>query len=264
MTRYRTISVKMWGDDRFSRLSRPNPCGQFLWIYLLTGPHTTVFPLAFVAGEAGLAEALNWSLASFRKAFREVLKEGLLEADPQHRIVFIPKGIRHNPPQSPNVVTAWRKVFNELPECAMKERIFNHAIAELQAMNKDEAFVKAFGEAFTYALGESVPVPVPVPEQKGSSPIVPLLSFGEFGMAKFTAEQYAKLEERLNGSLAGFIEQFDLWVHESPDVKDSSGIRRRDRHAYESILSWHQRALSEGKIKSNISGKMPAKPKAVY
>jgi hypothetical protein len=147
--------VKIWGDDRFSRLSKPQPNGQTLWLYLLTGPHTTTLPTAFVAGEAGLAEALGWSLASFRKVFMEVLAEGLVEVDMKCRLVFIPKAVRHNPPQSPNVVIAWRKAFDELPDCALKQRVFSHTLAELIFIGKGEAFQKAFGDTFIYTFVES-------------------------------------------------------------------------------------------------------------
>src|SRR5688572_7750347 len=100
MSRYRTVSIKMWGDDRFLRLSSPKPNAQTLWIYLLTGPHTTALPGAFVAGEASLSEALGWPSVSLHKAFTEVLAEGLAEVDSKTRLVFIPKAVRHNPPQS--------------------------------------------------------------------------------------------------------------------------------------------------------------------
>lgn len=142
----------MWGDDRFSRLSRPTPNAQTLWIYLLTGPHTTALPGAFVAGEASLAESLGWSTRSLRKAFAEVLREGLIEADAKTRLVFIPKAVRHNPPQSLNVVIGWRKSFDELPDCLLKQRISLHVVEELIRLGKSEAYTKAFGEAFRYAI----------------------------------------------------------------------------------------------------------------
>lgn len=142
----------MWGDDRFSRLSKPAPNGQTLWIYLLTGPHTTALPGAFVAGEASLAESLGWPTVSFRKAFKEVLAEGLIETDTKTRLVFIPKALRHNPPQSLNVVIAWRKAFDELPDCALKQRIFEHVVSELKPLGKAEAFAEAFAKASTYVF----------------------------------------------------------------------------------------------------------------
>lgn len=150
MSRYRTISVKMWGDDRFSRLSKPKPNAQTLWIYLLTGPHTTALPGVFVAGEAALAEALEWPKEAFRKAFAEVINEGLIEVDIKTRLAFIPKAIRHNPPQSLNVVKGWRKVFDELPDCVLKGRIYMAVLDSIAVLGLSLAYTQAFGDAFVY------------------------------------------------------------------------------------------------------------------
>ena len=81
MARYRKVHVCVWADAKFRALSSPNPNGQSLWLYLLTGPHTTQIPGLFTGGEAGLAEALGWPLEGFRKAFREVFSQGMVEAD---------------------------------------------------------------------------------------------------------------------------------------------------------------------------------------
>lgn len=173
MIRYRPVSIKMWGDDRFRTLSKPNPNGQTLWIYLLTGPHTSPLPGAFVAGEASLAEALNWPLQAFRKAFTEILGCGLGKFDRSTRLVFLPKAVIHNPPQSVNVVKGWRKAFNELPDCYLKEEVFSTTLANLKSLEGlSEAYFEAFGQAFRYANGKAIvypePEPEPEPEQEGS------------------------------------------------------------------------------------------------
>lgn len=41
MGRYRKIEVQMWGDEKFRSLSEIPPCAQGLWLYLLTGTHTS-------------------------------------------------------------------------------------------------------------------------------------------------------------------------------------------------------------------------------
>lgn len=148
MTRYRKISVKIWGDRRFCLLSAPHPNAQTLWFYLLTGPHTSSLPCAFLAGEAALAEALGWPLKAFRKAFREVLDQGMVQADWKARLIFIPNGLAYNRPENPNVVIAWRKAFDELPECALKQTIFAKVATFLISEGFHESFRKAFGEAF--------------------------------------------------------------------------------------------------------------------
>ncbi len=82
-------------------------------------------------------------------------------------------------------------------------------------------------------------------------PIIPLLELGEFKRVKITQEQHDKLKAKLNGNLENFIVRFDLWVNEAPQAK-ASGVRRQDRHAYESILAWFDKDVKEGKIKPTV------------
>lgn len=115
--RYRKIVTRLWGDERFQGLSRPQPNAQTLWLYLLTGPHTTAIPGLFAAGESGLTEALSWPLRAFRKAWREIERAEMARADWRARVVWIPKAITYNPPENPSVVQAWATQLREVPEC---------------------------------------------------------------------------------------------------------------------------------------------------
>ncbi|MDP9126017.1 MAG: hypothetical protein M3N82_15705 [Pseudomonadota bacterium] len=154
---YRKLTVRMYGDERFMRLSPQLPSGQSLWVYLLTGPHTGPIPGVFVVGRAALAEALGWDPEPFAKAFREVLAEGLAEFDEKTRMCFIPNAVRHNMPPNPNVVKSWRTTWLQLPECALRDRIFEHLAAVLTEVSE------AFGNAFAEGCGK----PLPNPSGKG-------------------------------------------------------------------------------------------------
>ena len=107
MSLYRKIEVRMWGDYKFRKLSPLPPCGQGLWIYLLTGPHTGPIPGLFRVSQATLADELGWSVEAFQEAFGEAFREGMVEADWEAKVVWVPKAIHCNPPASPNVVTSW-------------------------------------------------------------------------------------------------------------------------------------------------------------
>jgi hypothetical protein len=135
----------MWGDRRFKSLSKPQPNAQSLWVYLLTGPHTTSIPGLFSAGEAMLSEALGWPPKGFREAFQEVSLEGLAQADWKVGLVWAPKAIIHNRPESPNVVKSWRDQWEELPECDLKLEAYQSLKDFTEGMG--EAFAKAFLEA---------------------------------------------------------------------------------------------------------------------
>lgn len=147
--RYRTIDVRLWGDQKFRKLSPLQPSGQALFLYLLVNPNTTSIPGIYRAGAAAIAEELGWTLEGFREAFAEVLQEGLVKADLNARVIFIPNAIKYNKPQSPNVVKSWVTCWDELPECALKEQAF-------QAL---KAFVETLGEGFAKAFNETFPKP---------------------------------------------------------------------------------------------------------
>ncbi len=157
MSIYRNVSIRMYGDAKFRALSKPAPNAQSLFVYLLTGDHTGPIPGLFKAGEASLAEALDWPLEAFRHAFAEVSAMAMAKADWRARLVWLPKAIFHNPPQSLNVVKAWRKAFDELPECSLKIEAFQVFRAYLDG--KPKAFGKAFGDALPEALADGMAYP---------------------------------------------------------------------------------------------------------
>lgn len=141
---YRRVSVRLWTDDKVCRLSRLQPSGQALWLYLLTGPQTTALPGVFVAGRAALAEALEWEIEDFDRCLKELQELGLVQFDKASRLWFIPNAIRHNPPANPNVVLSWRTVWPLLPEVPMRDGI---AAAYREALGRfTESFVKAFDQ----------------------------------------------------------------------------------------------------------------------
>ncbi len=145
MARFRKIDVRMWGDDRFRALSRPPPNGRDCWIHLLTNRETSNIPGVYRAYEEGLARDLEWPLEAYREAFREALAQGMAEADWQAGLVFIPGALKHNQPESLNVVKGWAAVWDELPECALKDKAFAHYSEYFKA--KGMAWVMAWDKA---------------------------------------------------------------------------------------------------------------------
>jgi hypothetical protein len=144
--KYRKIHVRMWGDAAVRALSGPQPNGQSLWVHLLAGSQTGIVPGLIRSTELGMAGELRWELDGFRKAFREVSGEGgrkvLAEADWKAGLVWVPNGIKYNPPQSPNVIVSWQQTWDELPECPLKAKAYLRLRAFTEGMGK------AFQEAF--------------------------------------------------------------------------------------------------------------------
>ena len=144
MSRYRKIEVRTWSDEKFRALSAIPPSGQGLWFFLLTGPHTTAIPGLFRAGRAAMAEELNWEQEAFDEAFLEVSGQGMAKADFKSKLVWLPKAIQHNKPESPNVVRGWRVEFDLLPECDLKREAIAGIREALEGAGP--SYVEAFDE----------------------------------------------------------------------------------------------------------------------
>ena len=142
MSRYRKIEVRTWSDEKFRELSPVPPSGQGLWFFLLTGPHTTAVPGLFRSGRAAMAEELGWDQEAFDKAFQEVFDKGMAKADFKARLVWLPNAIRHNKPESPNVVKSWRAEIDLLPECALKKEAIESISLYLSKLG--DSFLNAF------------------------------------------------------------------------------------------------------------------------
>ena len=86
----------------------------------------------------------------------------------------------------------------------------------------------------------SPPLPIPTEESNPINDSLNIEGYGEFHRAILTKEQYDKLQFKLNGKLGDYIDRFDRWVNDAPNAKHA-GVQRKDRHAYESILAWHDK-----------------------
>lgn len=157
--RYRKVEVRTWGDEKFRALTPMPPSGQGLWLFLITGPHTTSIPGLFRAGRAAMAEELGWEQEAFDEAFREVFQQGMAQADFQARVVWVPNAIKHNRPESPNVVRSWGSEFDLIPECDLKWEALECLRASVCGLG--EGFAKAFNETFGMPSGKASPKPLP-------------------------------------------------------------------------------------------------------
>ena len=161
MSRYRKISVRMWGDEGFRALSPLRPSGQGLWVYLLTGTHTSIVPGLSAVRLVTIAEELRWPFAATRKAWQEIVRAEMAESDWTAGLVWLPRAVSHNRPESLNVAKGWGRACDDLPECPLRTK----AVARLTAWLR-EALGEAFACAFTEGLTGERGGPSPNQEQE--------------------------------------------------------------------------------------------------
>jgi hypothetical protein len=109
----------------------------------------------FKASLAGLADEIRWPLPKYTKAFREGLAKGFWKHDERFHVILFPKFFKHNKPENPNVLKAWMKYYDEVPNCILK--------AESIQSLKD--FAKGWGNPFE-SLCQTLGVTFPKQEQE--------------------------------------------------------------------------------------------------
>jgi hypothetical protein len=150
MSRYRTIDIRMHGDEVIASLSRPQPNARSLWDHLLYGPSTGVVPGLYRARAVQLADELEWLPEPFLESFDELstarfrlgLSGYLVKADWRAGLIWVPNAVRYNAPRNPNVIVHWAAPFDELPECELKIEAY-HSLADY-CKTRGAEFVRAF------------------------------------------------------------------------------------------------------------------------
>lgn len=138
--RYKKVYALDWLQARFQGL---NDGERVTYLYLRTGPQTTSVGCFRVSDAVAVEELANVTLAEFQQRLLIVCSTFEWRYDATTRVLFIPEHLQQNPPQSPNVVTSWRKLLVNVPDCQVKADAID-AIHE-QLKDLPEVFRKAFG-----------------------------------------------------------------------------------------------------------------------
>ena len=152
MSRYRALHCLMWNDDKFPFAS--DDC-QLVFFHLLTTPLSTPFG-CYKASLEALAAEKRWPLERYQKAFMEAFHAGFAKYDERHQVILLPHFLKYNPPNNPNVLKAWRKIYDELPDCPLKHEFYRGL----------KAYLEGFHEGFLKAFAEGWPKPMPIQEQE--------------------------------------------------------------------------------------------------
>ncbi len=207
MSLYRRFPVDLHDDHRFTQLSRPQPCAQWLYVFLLTGRASIIVPGVVDAGEAALAEMLQWDLQEFRDCFQELVDKAMAIADWKARLVFLPDALAVNAPtpNNPNVVRAWRKAFDRLPECPLKDEILRRVknllktFSEQKQVKKPKCFTEPFADVFPKDINDVSSEVIPEAFQK---PLSESLLKSSFTSVQYPVSSVQESASGIKGTLA--------------------------------------------------------------
>lgn len=162
-SRYRCVSTRLWGDERFRALSAAKPNAQTLWLFLITGPLTTNVPGLMRGSPQVIADELNWRARQTHLCFAEIEAQKMLRFDRAHRVIWIETAINHNPPSSTNAVRSW---FPTIRDCFPECEIVSEALTSLRQslFRIGPSWADAFDEAFPKKTGKAYDKPSPIQE----------------------------------------------------------------------------------------------------
>lgn len=162
---YSLVQRRIWNDAGFRKLSKPAPNARDLFLYLLTTPSATQIPGLLALGESAMAEDLGWPVLGLRKCLAELEMAKMVKVDRAARLLWLPNGLKHNPPRSPDNVKGWAKHWRLLPECALLREAAEAMMAAFAA--RGPTFAVAFGHT------SGLPVPPPKVDPKGTPKVDP-------------------------------------------------------------------------------------------
>jgi hypothetical protein len=114
-----------------------------MWLYLTTGPQSTSVGIYRLSIAVAVEELGNLTETEFLERLEAVCDVFAWRYDPRTRVLWLPEWLRENPPQSPNVCVAWRKLLVTVPDCELKA----------EAIDAIQGFLCSFGESFRKAFG---------------------------------------------------------------------------------------------------------------
>ncbi len=141
---YRKIDPRLWDDERFVELT---PIDKLVWLYLLTGPHTTSLPGLWIVGSGELVDGLRLPGRSIQASLEKLEAMGRLVLNPRLRLIRIPNAPRYNRPDNARVVKSWFKLWSDIPECQQKYDHLESVRAAVYAPGADEGEEGGDGQA---------------------------------------------------------------------------------------------------------------------
>ena len=223
MAHYRKIDPRMWNDEKFRTLSTE---GKLAFVLLLTHPHMTALG-AMRATIPGLAAELGGK--GFAEAFREVFAKGLAKHDEKASCVYLPRFLKYNKPESPNVVKAWAHSIDLIPECHLKSELIQEVKGFAEAL--PEAFSKALPEAFAKAMPNQEQEQEQ--EQEEIPPLIPPLG----------GKTVIRAERKVKGTRLP-----EDWCH---DIKHEHLAKEMGVNLFDELMKFRDYWASEGRAKAN-------------
>ncbi len=159
MREYGKVYTAFWQDPSMRALSED---ARTLALYLLTCPHGNLIGL-FRLPDAYVSDDLQWTMQRVSKGFAELFRKGFCQRDEGTNMLVIPKFVKWNAFENPNVAKNAAKVFDSAISGDAK------AICASSLLKYGGTLPEPFRKALE-TLSNSVRKPEPEPEPEPLTP----------------------------------------------------------------------------------------------
>jgi len=136
---YRAVQPREWTDSKVLSLSID---ATLVYFYALCGPCSTRMPGILRLPLPDLVYRFGWDFERARALLREICDKGLARYDEPSAFLWLFRPLANDPPDNPNIVLSWARVWNEITDSEAKQAA---AITFLEALEPLGAqFVVAF------------------------------------------------------------------------------------------------------------------------
>lgn len=144
--RYRRIFSNDFLEESFQRLDDHQ---RVIWLYAQAGPQSTSVGIYRLSTAIAVEELRTVNAEEFERRLTDVCEACDWRFDASVRVLWIPGWVERNPPQSANVVTSWRKLLGNVPDCPIKlEAVtaIHRYLKESPLIKNHQGYLDAFGD----------------------------------------------------------------------------------------------------------------------
>ena len=116
---FATVCPDLWRDKEFKRLTVEQ---RYVWLHLLTSPARTHFPGLARTTIREVAAIVELSFKKVSATIAKLTELGWVEFDEAEEVMYLPNGLKYNPPDNPKQLIHWVRVWSSFPDCSLKER----------------------------------------------------------------------------------------------------------------------------------------------
>lgn len=240
-SRYKKVAEAVWTDDKFKQLSPLPPCGQALWLFLLTSPLGCEIPgVYYMAGKGSIGEWLNWEAQDLEQAMKELEELALIKTDWDKKLIYLPNACKYNRPESLNVVRYWAMAWPSVPNCSLKKEIYLNIENVLAGIGEDKSFLNEFYKNFT--------VPGNDPKSNSTYEIPSFLGQSVRMRSNFSAPNRSD-PKTVEKQILSSDTNNNMGLHNAPKPNDKTSVKPSDNAQFSQSC---EQALTS--LDQNVSG----------